>query len=160
MEIDRDSIVRNVLSLAGPLVDEAGFELVDMELAGRPGSYILRLLIEKPDGVTIDDCVAINRELSCLLDMEDPIPSRYTLEVSSPGLDRPFKTERDYQRALGKWVKVVSVDGDGGSVTRVGCLQGIGDGTVEIVCGGEKHRIPVASIRKAHRELEQGWNKG
>ncbi len=160
METDRDSIVRNVSSLAMPLVDEAGFELVDMELAGRQGSYILRLLIDKPGGVTINDCVAINRELSCLLDMEDPIPSRYTLEVSSPGLDRPFKTERDYQRALGKWVKVVTDDGDGGSVTRVGCLEGIEDGAVEIVCGEEKHRISFASIRKAHRELEHGWDKG
>ncbi len=160
METDRDSIVRNVSSLARPLVDEAGCELVDMELAGRQGSYVLRLLIEKPGGVTINDCAAINRELSCLLDMEDPIPSRYTLEVSSPGLDRPFKTERDYRRALGKWVKVVSLDGDGGSVTRVGRLEGIEDGTVEIVCGDEKHRIPVASVRKAHRELEEGWNKG
>ena len=160
METDRDSIVRNVSSLARPLVDEAGFELVDMELAGRQGSYVLRVLIEKPGGVTINDCVAINRELSCLLDMEDPIPSRYTLEVSSPGLDRPFKTERDYQRALGKWVKVVSDDGDGGSVTRVGCLQGIEEGTVEIACGEEKYRIPVASISKAHRELEHGLDKG
>ena len=160
METDRDSIVRNVSSLAGPLVDEAGFELVDMELAGRPGSYVLRLLIEKPGGVTIEDCVAINRELSCLLDMEDPIPSRYTLEVSSPGLDRPFKTERDYRRALGRWVKVISVDGDGGSATRVGRLADIADGMVEIDCGEEKHRIPVASIRKAHRELEHGWDEG
>lgn len=160
METDRDSIVRNVSSLARPLVDEAGFELVDMELAGRPGSYVLRLLIEKPGGVTIDDCVAVNRELSCLLDMEDPIPSRYTLEVSSPGLDRPFKTERDYRRALGRRVKVVSVDVDGGSATRVGRLAGIADGTVEIDCGEETHRIPVASIRKAHRELEHGWDEG
>ncbi len=160
MEIDRDSIVLSVSSLVRPLVDEAGFELVDMELAGRQGSYVLRLLIEKPGGVTINDCVEINRELSCLLDMEDPIPSRYTLEVSSPGLDRPFKTAEDYQRALGKWVKVVSADGDGGSVTQVGCLEAIEDGTIEISCGEERHRIPVESIRNAHRELDQGWNKG
>ncbi len=158
MENDRDRIIRNVSSLARPLVDEAGLELVDMELMGRQGSYVLRLLIEKPGGVTINDCVAINRELSCLLDMEDPIPSRYTLEVSSPGLDRPFKTERDYQRALGKRIKVVSVDESGGSVTRVGCLEGIEEGTVEIVCDEGNHRIPVSSIRKAHRELEHGWD--
>ena len=160
MEIDRDSIVLNVSEIVRPLVDEAGFELVDLELAGRQGSYVLRLLIEKPGGVTINDCVEINHELSCLLDMEDPIPSRYTLEVSSPGLDRPFKTTRDYQRALGKWVKVISEDGDGGSVTHVGCLEGIEDGTVEIACGEERHRIPVESIRKAHRELDQGGDKG
>ncbi len=160
MEIDHDSIVQSIDSLARPLVDVAGFELVDLELAGRRGSYVLRVLIEKPGGVTINDCVEINRELSCLLDMEDPIPSRYTLEVSSPGLDRPFKTTRDYQRALGKWVKVVSDDGRGGSVTRMGCLEGIEDGTVEIACEGESHRIPVESITKAHRELDQGWNKG
>ena len=95
-----------------------------------------------------------------MLDLEDPVPSRYTLEVSSPGLDRPFKTERDFRRALGKRVKVVSEDGDGGSVTRVGFLEAIADGTVEIACGDEKHRIPVASIRKAHRELEHGWDNG
>ncbi len=159
MEIDRDSIVLSVSSLVKPLIDEAGFELVDMELAGRQGSYILRILIEKPGGVTINDCVEINRELSCLLDMEDPIPSRYTLEVSSPGLDRPFKTTRDYQRALGKWVKIVSDDVDGESVTHVGCLEGIENGAVEIVCGEERHRIPVESIRKANRELDQSWDR-
>ena len=156
MEIDRDSIVRSVSSLAKPLVDEAGLELVDMELAGRQGSYILRVLIEKPGGVTINDCVEVNRELSCLLDMEDPIPSRYTLEVSSPGLDRPFKTTKDYQRAIGKWVKVISVDECGGSVTHVGCLEAVEEEAVEIACGGERHRISVDSIRKAHRELDQG----
>ncbi|MCY4546131.1 MAG: ribosome maturation factor RimP [Gemmatimonadetes bacterium] len=160
METDRDSILRNVSSLARPIVDEAGFEWVEMELAGRQGNYILRLLIDKPGGVTIDDCVAINRELSNLLDLEDPIPSRYTLEVSSPGLDRPFKTERDYRKALGKRVKVVTVDDDGGPVTRTGRLEGIEDGTVEIVCGDVKHRISVASISKAHRELDHGWENG
>ena len=160
METDRDSILRDVSSLARPIVDEAGFEWVDMELAGRQGSYVLRLLIDKPGGVTINDCVAINRELSSLLDLEDPIPSRYTLEVSSPGLDRPFKTARDYRKAIGKPVKVVTLDGDGGTVTRIGRLEGIEDGTVEIVCGEERHRIPVASIRKAHRELDHGWENG
>lgn len=160
METDRDSILRNVSSLASPIVDEAGFEMVDMELAGRPGSYVLRLLIDKPGGVTINDCVEINRELSGLLDLEDPIPSRYTLEVSSPGLDRPFKTERDYLRALGTRVKVVTEDGDGGPVTRIGRLEGIENGTVEICCGEERHRIPVGHIRKAHRELDQGWERG
>ncbi|MXX04983.1 MAG: ribosome maturation factor RimP, partial [Gemmatimonadetes bacterium] len=78
----------------------------------------------------------------------------------SPGLDLPIQTERDFRRALGKRVKVVSADGNGGTVTRVGLLEGIEDGTVEIVCEGEKHRIPVASIRKAHRELEHGWDNG
>ena len=160
METDRDSIVRMVSTLAGPIIDEAGFEQVDLELAGRQGSYVLRLLIDKPGGVTINDCAKVNRELSSLLDLEDPIPSRYTLEVSSPGLDRPFKTERDFRRALGKRVKVISADENGGSVTRVGLLEGIEAGTVEIVCGEEKHRIPVASIRKAHRELEYGWDRG
>ena len=160
METDRDSILRNVSSLARPIVDEAGFEWVEMELAGRQGNYILRLLIDKPGGVTIDDCVTINRELSSLLDLEDPIPSRYTLEVSSPGLDRPFKTERDYRKALGKRVRVVTVEGDGGTVTRIGRLEGIEDGSVEIVCGDVKHRISVASISKAHRELDHGWENG
>ena len=161
METDRDSILRNVSSLASPIVDEAGFEMVDMELAGRPGSYVLRLLIDKPGGVTINDCVEINRELSGLLDLEDPIPSRYTLEVSSPGLDRPFKTERDYLRALGTRVRVVAEEEDGaGPVTRIGRLEGIENGTVEIRCGEERHRIPVGHIRKAHRELDEGWEKG
>lgn len=159
MEIDRDLIVQRVSSLVKPMVDESGFELVDLELAGRQGNFFLRIFIDKPGGVSINDCVEINRELSCLLDLEDPIPSRYTLEVCSPGLDRPFKTMRDYQRALGKYVKIVYVDRSGGTVTLVGFLEGIGNGIVEIVCGEEKHCIPIEGVRKAHRELDQDWDK-
>jgi len=160
MEIDRDLIVQRVASLVLPIIDESGFELVDLELVGRQGSYVLRIFIEKPGGVSINDCVEINRELSCLLDLEDPIPSRYTLEVSSPGLDRPFKTTRDYQRALGKRVKVLFVGENGGTVSLIGMLEGIKNGTVEITSGEEKHCIPFECIKKAHRELDQDWDKG
>ena len=65
MEIDRDLIVQRVASLVLPIIDESGFELVDLELVGRQGSYVLRIFIEKPGGVSINDCVEINRELSC-----------------------------------------------------------------------------------------------
>jgi len=154
MELDKSSIIQRVTSLAKPVIDGAGIELVEIELTGRYGNYILRILIEKPGGVTIDDCVAVNRELSCLLDVDDPIPSRYTLEVSSPGLDRPFKTERDYERALGKWIKVSYANGHGKPVTCLGRLSGIEDGLVEIDRGEECQRIPISTILKAHRELD------
>lgn len=92
--------------LLEPGVKAVGFELVDVELAGSHHSPTLRVYIDSPAGVNVDDCARVSRQLSALLDVEDPLPGQYTLEVSSPGLDRPLVTPEDFKRFVGETIKV------------------------------------------------------
>src|SRR4030067_3471730 len=87
--------------LLEPGVSALGFELVDVEMAGSHHNATLRVYIDSPQGVNVDDCARVSRQLSALLDVEDPRPGQYTLEVSSPGLDRPLVTPEDVRRVLG-----------------------------------------------------------
>lgn len=87
-------------------VEALGYELVDVELSGGRQHQTLRVYIDTPRGVTVDDCADVSRQLSAVLDVEDPFPGSYTLEVSSPGLDRPLITAADFRRFQGAMVKV------------------------------------------------------
>jgi ribosome maturation factor RimP len=92
--------------LLEPGVSAMGFELVDVEMAGSQHHPTLRVYIDSPRGVNVDDCAKVSRQLSALLDVEDPLPGQYTLEVSSPGLDRPLVKPEDFRRFVGETVKV------------------------------------------------------
>ncbi len=135
-----DVILQRVRAIVEPVVKDAEMELVDLELVGGRGNYILRVLIDKPSNVTLENCIHINRELSDLLDVEDPIPYRYTLEVNSPGIDRPFKTVRDYERAYGKLVKITTQEPVEGNTEHVGHLESCLDEQLTIIID-EKPRI-------------------
>jgi len=87
-------------------VEALGFELVDAELTGGGHHPTLRVYIDSPRGITVDDCADVSRQLSAILDVEDPIPGSYTLEVSSPGLDRPLTTPEDFRKHVGENVKL------------------------------------------------------
>lgn len=100
-----------VLRCAGPIIEDHGGELVDVEVDTSRGQHIVRLLVHSDKGVTVRLCEGISRELSDLLDVDDPIPGRYRLEVTSPGLDRPLLSDGDFRRAQGRKVKVVLSDG-------------------------------------------------
>ena len=89
-----------------PIVDEYGFELVDVEYVKEGGTWYLRSYIDKPGGITVDDCEMVSRRLSDWLDKEDFIDDSYILEVSSPGLGRPLKKEKDFKRSLGEAVDI------------------------------------------------------
>ncbi len=92
--------------MSNNLAEEFGYELVDIEYIKEMGSYFLRIYIDKPGGVTLDDCQKFSREISKSLDEKDPIKEEYYLEVSSPGLDRPLKTDKDLKRNLGKDIEI------------------------------------------------------
>ena len=92
--------------LLGPILEENHFELVDVEYVKEGGSWYLRAYIDKPGGITVDDCEIVNRALGDLLDEEDFIEDSYILEISSPGLGRPLKKERDFARSLGEEVEI------------------------------------------------------
>lgn len=89
-----------------PVTEEFGFELVDVEYVKEGGTWYLRAYIDKEGGITVNDCEAVSRKFSDLLDEEDFIDDSYVLEVSSPGLSRPLKKEKDYIRSMGKEVEV------------------------------------------------------
>lgn len=103
-----DNVVDIVTQLATPIIDGHHFELVDIEFVNEESSWYLRLYIDKPGGITIDECAMVSDELSEQLDAldPDPIPQAYFLEVSSPGAERPLKTERDYERAVDQYIHV------------------------------------------------------
>ena len=93
-------------ALVMPVIEEHGFELVDVEYVKEAGEWYLRVYIDKPGGITIDDCEAVSRRLSDLLDEKDFINDAYIMEVSSPGLDRPLKKDKDFARSIGKDVEL------------------------------------------------------
>jgi ribosome maturation factor RimP len=100
------SVVDRVQSLISPILWALGLELVEVQCVGQGARTVVRVLIDKPGGVTVTDCEQAHKALGPALDVADPFPHAYTLEVSSPGLDRPFKRLQDYQRAIGKEISV------------------------------------------------------
>ena len=128
-------LLATIEALTMPILSDLGMELVDLEFKREGRSWCLRLFIDKPGGITLDDCVEVSRDVSAILEVEDPIPSAYRLEVSSPGLDRPLKRPSDFERFAGHLVKLkarVLLDPDGRGHRRktfVGELLGC-DGTL------------------------------
>lgn len=102
----REQYEQKAEAMAEPIVTGHGFELVDVEYVKEAGTWYLRLYIDKEGGVTIDDCETVSREFSDKLDEEDFIQDAYIMEVSSPGLGRPLKKEKDYKRSLGKEIEI------------------------------------------------------
>ena len=102
----REQYEQQTEELMIPIVTEFGFELVDVEYVKEAGTWYLRAYIDKPGGIMVDDCEVVSRELSDILDEKDFIDEAYILEVSSPGLGRPLKKEKDFARSLGEEVEV------------------------------------------------------
>lgn len=92
--------------LLAPSIEALGYELVGVEYHPNSVNALVRVYIDKEDGITLDDCVMVNDQVSGVLDVEDPIPGKYTLEISSPGLDRPLFTIRDFERFIGSQAKI------------------------------------------------------
>ncbi len=149
-----------VTALVQPILDSLGLELVELEFKKVGRSFVLRLFIDKTGGVTMDDCADVSRELSLLLDVEDCIQNRYTLEVSSPGLDRPLKKESDFIRFQGRLAVVKTAEllkDEKGSPrkTFLGTIEGLEEGVVAIrLKEGPSAHIPLEKIVKAHLEFE------
>ena len=102
----REKYEQKTEALLLPIIQEHQFELVDVEYVKEGSSWYLRAYIDKPGGITVDDCEAVSRRLSDLLDQEDFIEDAYILEVSSPGLGRPLKKDKDFARSIGEEVEI------------------------------------------------------
>ncbi len=144
-------------AIAERVVRDRGYELVDAELKRQPGGTLVRLYVDKPGGIGLDELQSVSQEVSAILDAEDPIASAFTLEVSSPGLDRPLKTVADYQRFVGKLAKLSSYEPIDGRRHWSGRLASAEGGVVEIVLekeGGKSCRVPYDKISHGRLEVE------
>ena len=137
-------------ALIRPVVEGLGYELWDLEYAPRRGNGFLRLYIDRAEGVTLDDCERVSRAVSEVLDAEDPVPGCYTLEVSSPGLERTLRTPEQFARFVGHTVFVELAVPQDGRRRYKGPLSAADGRVVEVEVDGRRHVLPIAGIRKAH----------
>ncbi len=132
-----------------------GLEVVDIEWKGGGNNRLLRIFIDKPGGVTHADCEAVSRQVSVILDVEDVIETRYTLEVSSPGLDRKLVKAADYERFAGRKARVMLQNPIAGQRNFVGRLAGLAGDQVSIeVGGGRRVEFPLEDVKAARLVVE------
>ena len=151
----RENYEKKTEALIMPILNENGFELWDVEYVKEGTDYYLRAYIDKEGGITIDDCVAVSRALSDELDKEDFIEEAYVLEVSSPGLTRTLKKERDYERSVGKMIEVKTYKPVDGCKDVVGSLEAFDRDSIRIKTGaGTEHLFNRADVAKVNLYVE------
>ena len=144
--VDLEKIRTTVAGVVG----SEGMTLVDVELKGAGTNHLLRVYIDKPGGVTHADCQLISEQVSTILDVEDPIPGRYTLEVSSPGLDRKLVKPTDYEHFAGRRARLVLREPVGSQRVFEGRLAGLEAGRVRLDSGeGQLTELELSNISKA-----------
>ncbi len=135
--------------LLEPVLGRLGYELADLEVrSGGKGGFV-RVFIDKPDGIDLDDCEKVSLAVSALLDVEDPVPGKYTLEVSSPGLDRKLTKVEHFQRFVGEVVKVQMRLPIEGRRRFRGKLMSLADENIVVEVDGEPHSLALATIDTA-----------
>lgn len=148
-------IERLVEDLSKPIAASLNVEIADVELAREGSTWYVKVFIDKPGGVSINDCSELSRRLGDSLDAADPIPTNYHLEVSSPGLDRPLKRDRDFERYRGREVEISTyrpVDGKKKFLGRLGGLES--DEVILEERDGTVRRFPRSEIARARLHVE------
>jgi ribosome maturation factor RimP len=136
--------------LARRVVESMGYELVGVEYLGRGGDRaILRIYIDQEAGIDLEDCAAVSHQLSGVLDVEDPIPGRYSLEVSSPGLNRPLVYPEHFERFRGHRVKLRLAEKIEGRRNLEGSLIGLADDQIQVEVEGRTWEVPLAALESA-----------
>jgi ribosome maturation factor RimP len=152
--MDEGDILARVREVVEPIIQSEGMELVDLEYRRENRGRVLRLYIDQEGGVTLNDCASISHEVDRNLEVEGIPPGGYTLEVSSPGLNRPLKKEADFHRFKNRKVKVRTASPIEDKKTFRGRLLACHDGMVEIENEDRVVRIPLTQITKANLEYE------
>ena len=147
-------VTERVLALAEPAAAQCGCEVWDVEYVREAGAWYLRVYIDKPGGVSIDDCEAVSRTLDPILDEYDPVPTSYIFEVSSAGAERALKRPGDFERLTGELVEVRHYQPVDGAKSHVGTLVSrTEDGTVTIDCSGRQLSFPSAQVAQVRLRM-------
>ena len=154
--------LEQIRAIADRVARSHGLEIWDIVSRRETTGQVVRVFIDRPgpagtpeESVSIEDCEQVSREIGTILDVEDPLPFAYTLEVSSPGLDRPLRDERDYRRFAGRLVKIVVSEAVDNQKAFEGRLRGVEDRTVLLEGPkGRMHRLPLQLITRGKLEVE------
>ena len=138
-----------IRSLLEPVLEAMGYELVHVQLVGSGRNTTLRVYIDTPDGITLADCETVSRQVSGVLDVEDPVPGGYQLEVSSPGLDRPLVKAAHFQQFLGHRIRVRLRESVVGRRNYTGDLLSYETGSITVAVDGERHELALDDIDSA-----------
>ncbi len=157
--IKRDDIEEKTTELIEPIVEGKGYELVDVDFVKEGSDYYLRVYIDKPGGITINDCEEVSREFNVILDNENYIDMQYIFEVSSPGLTRPLKKEKDFKRSIGKRIEFKLFEKENGIDLFEGVLEDFTDKEITVITDDNDKltfdRKKMAYIRLAYVEEEK-----
>ena len=154
--------LEHIRTIAARVAASRGLEIWDIQSRREAVGHVVRVFIDRPgpaatpeESVSIEDCEQVNREMSTILDVEDPLPFAYTLEVSSPGLDRPLRDARDYRRFSGRLAKLVVSEAVDNQKAFEGHLRGVeGDDVLLEAPNGRTHRLPLRLITRGRLEVE------
>jgi len=161
MSRDAD-VAEQVRNVATRVAHTYGLDIFDVQYRREAAGMVLRVLLDRPgpaataeESVSVDDCAHVSRDLSAVLDVEEIVPTAYTLEVSSPGLDRPLRHADDYRRFAGRRAKIVMREAVDGQTFFKGQLAGVNGQTVLIDSDdGRRHEVPLGVITRANLEVE------
>jgi ribosome maturation factor RimP len=148
-------VAAKVHALVEPAVEAAGYELVEAQWKHEPGGWVIRLLIDNPAGsVGLGDCERVSREVSVLLDVHDVVPHAYSLEVSSPGLDRPLLKPSHFRRFLGKRAKVRLRGGVAGRRNFTGTIVNADESRIFLEVDGKEQELPMSDLERGQLVFE------
>ncbi|MBS3970972.1 MAG: ribosome maturation factor RimP [Clostridia bacterium] len=148
------NVANKVEDLIMPVIQGNNFDLVDVQYVKEGKEWYLRVFIDKPEGITLDDCELISREVGQLLDESEPIKTSYILEISSPGIERPLKKEKDYLRFLGSKIMVKTFDAINGQKIFVGQLKEFKEGIVTLTVNERDINISLDKIASANLTVD------
>jgi ribosome maturation factor RimP len=154
--------LERIREIAVRVAGSYGLDLFDVVQKREHGGEVIRVIVDRPgpastadESVSLEDCARVSEELSTILDVEDVLPDSYTLEVSSPGLDRPLRHADDYRRFAGRLAKVVTAAPVDRQTAFTGRIRGVeGEAVVFEAEGGKVHHLPLALIRRGRLEVE------